>query len=220
MPSPEEDYRLNLWTKGECYRYYIEQRRLYCSYNQILDLWLLAPCCEDCAMSNPFLGDSIPNITPSTWALDILLELGPQKLEEIVRLLSEEPEFAFICKKCGTALRPWDSDSVYVTKYHIEEHYGIPLNTPGRKDPPMRIQKRIISLYERKCFRCGVAVRPLHIDHIQPRSKGGDAAFRNLQPLCIPCGEEKGDSEATEVEVFSTMYFGPYPSDSYEGLFW
>jgi len=183
MLSPEEDYRLNLWTKKECYRYYIEQRRAHCSYSDILDLWLLAPYCEDCAMSDPFLRDSMPNILPSTWSLDILLELGPQELERIDRLLSEEPEFAFICKKCGTTLHPWDSDNVYVTKYHLEEHYSIPLSTPGRKKPSIKIQKRIISLYERRCFCCGAADQ-LHIDHIQPRSKGGDAAFRNLQPLC------------------------------------
>jgi hypothetical protein len=53
-----------------------------------------------------------------------------------------------------------------------------------------------------------------------PRFHGGDAAFRNLQPLCTRCGQKKGNTLPTEVSVYSDLYFGPYPSDAYEGLFW
>ncbi|MDI6755771.1 MAG: HNH endonuclease [Thermodesulfobacteriota bacterium] len=82
------------------------------------------------------------------------------------------------------------------------------------------IAAAIIDLYDKTCFGCGAADRELHIDHVLPQSKGGDAAFRNLQPLCEGCGNEKGDSIPDEVKVFSDIYFCPYPSDGYEGLFW
>ena len=55
---------------------------------------------------------------------------------------------------------------------------------------------------------------------VSPKSKGGDAAFRNLQPLCEDCGNKKADQLPAEVTVFSDIYFGAYPSDAYEGLFW
>jgi hypothetical protein len=41
-----------------------------------------------------------------------------------------------------------------------------------------------------------------------------------LQPLCERCGNKKSDQDASEVKIYSLMYFGPYPSDGYEGLFW
>jgi 5-methylcytosine-specific restriction endonuclease McrA len=78
----------------------------------------------------------------------------------------------------------------------------------------------IKKFYQGKCFRCERSDVKLHIDHIVPQSKGGDAAFRNLQPLCEKCGNEKGDDMPSDLEFYSDLYFGPYPSDSYEGLFW
>jgi 5-methylcytosine-specific restriction endonuclease McrA len=104
--------------------------------------------------------------------------------------------------------------------YHLEEHYGIPLETPGRIRPIARIRQKIIELYDRACFGCGSSNKRLHIDHILPRSKGGDAAFRNLQPLCKDCGNMKGNDLPDEVDVYEDIYFGPYASDGYEGLFW
>jgi hypothetical protein len=32
--------------------------------------------------------------------------------------------------------------------------------------------------------------------------------------------QRKGDCQPEEVEVYSNIYFGPYLSDGYEGLFW
>ena len=82
------------------------------------------------------------------------------------------------------------------------------------------MQKQILKLYENICFGCNAGNRTLHIDHIVPQSKGGDAAFRNLQPLCEHCGNLKGNNSPEVVEIWNTSYFGPYPSDSYEHMFW
>ncbi len=108
---------------------------------------------------------------------------------------------------------------IYIVKYHLEEYYGIPLETPGKKTVSKKLRSRIFDLYDNQCFSCK-ATEDLHIDHINPVAKGGDAAFRNLQPLCRTCGFKKGDSDPNIVTVFSDMYFQPFPPDYYEGLFW
>lgn len=220
IPSPQENHKDELWVKKECYRFYVEQRRLNCNFMQVLDLWLLAPHCEDCIHSEPYYNGDWPDITPNSWEDDVVCELGEGVLKETEMELAEDQDFCFLCKRCWKELRPWFHDEIYVVSYHLEEHYGIPLETPGRKSPGKRLAQQIISLYSNTCFGCAADNKPLHIDHIVPRSKGGDAAFRNLQPLCEECGNRKGDGVPKEVPVYSTMYFSRYPSDGYEGLFW
>lgn len=221
IPSSQEQHEDNLWVRSECYRFYAQQRRLHCNFLQIMDLWLIAPYCTECASSDPFEGNSIPDITPESWKCDLLLlNVGQNLLEQTQGALHENPDFCFLCKKCGRELRPWVKSEIYVASYHLEEHYGIPLQTPGRRSVSKRHRKQLFSLYDNKCFGCNSGESPLHIDHILPKAAGGDAAFRNLQPLCKSCGNRKGNQLPQEIKVFSTIYFGPYPSDGCEGLFW
>src|SRR5207253_741857 len=121
--------------------------------------------------------------------------------------------------RCGTELRPWWGDDLWVETYHLEEHYSIPLE-PGRRNPSRKLRDQIIRLYDNRCYGCGRGDVPLHIDHVRPRARGGDASFRNLQPLCERCGQRKGSAMPEEVSICDDLYFGPYPSDGYEGLFW
>jgi 5-methylcytosine-specific restriction endonuclease McrA len=106
-----------------------------------------------------------------------------------------------------------------MVSYHLEDHYRFPLIKPGQIEPSRAVQKKIKNLYGNRCFGCNKKGK-LHIDHINPRSNGGKAEFRNLQPLCEYCGQLKGAKIPDEIDVHDTMYFGPYPSDGYEGLFW
>lgn len=144
---------------------------------------------------------------------------GVSIFDETQALLREDPDHSFQCKHCQCDLRPWNGDPMWVIDYHLEEHYGIDFVTLGRRQPSRKLRDRIFQLYARKCFRCGSNGR-LHIDHIRPQAKGGDSAFRNLQPLCEPCGNLKGDAEPEEIEVFNPLYFTAPPSDAWEGLFW
>lgn len=221
IPNPKEQHEDDLWIKLECYRFYIKQRHLHCTFEHIMDLWLLAPYCTECALSDPFESNRLPDILPDTWESDLLLSVGQDTLKQIQQALSENPSHYLPCKHCGKELRPWQDSEIYVVSYHLEEHYGIPLETPGKKNPSKKLRKQIIKLYDNKCFACNLTgQRNLHIDHIIPQSAGGDSAFRNLQPLCESCGNLKEDKLPEEIEVYSTIYFEPYPSDTHEGLFW
>ncbi|MBI4294501.1 MAG: hypothetical protein HY661_23730 [Betaproteobacteria bacterium] len=84
-------------------------------------------------MSEPFHANQLPDISPHNWEVDILWNLGKSALDAFQQeLADEDSEFTFNCKRCGKDLAPWDGDALYVVSYHLEEHYGIPLNTPGR----------------------------------------------------------------------------------------
>jgi len=53
---------------------------------------------------------------------------------------------------------------------------------------------------DRKCRLCGAGPddSPLEVDHIVPRSKGGDNGENNLQVLCRPCNRGKSNLDATD----------------------
>ena len=212
-------YEIDLWVKEECYRFYVEQRRSICNFLEILDLWLRAPYCEECHAKDPLSSDGWPDIGTHDWESDVAWELGDDILQQTKEYLKEDSDFCFICKGCSKELRPWEREEIFVAYYHLEEHYNIPLETPGKINPSKKLSKQIFNLYDYKCFNCRSS-KELSIDHVRPRTKGGDSAFRNLQPLCKICNNKKADIEPEEVKVPYDMYFGILPSDGCEGLFW
>jgi 5-methylcytosine-specific restriction endonuclease McrA len=217
--TSQENHIINFWVREKCYRYYVKMRRENCTFMEILDLWLKAPYCFDCAVSDPFWRDKLPDITQKTWEENMEIILGSEFLDEVEKVLKTENDYYLTCKKCKKELRPWDDD-IYIVTYHLEEHYNIPLEEPDKTNPSKKLRKQITNLYNNKCFRCNTSDKKLHIDHILPRCKGGTGAFRNLQTLCEECGNLKGDRIPVEVTFNSLMYFTRYSSDSYEGLFW
>lgn len=218
IPTQRESYEYDLWGKEECYRFYITERRRNCTFRQIMNLWLQAPYCFSCASSDPFIRNRQPDIDRH-WQEDMTWQLDNETFRRIKKELRKNPDFALICKRCGIELRPWKGEEVWVVSYHLEEHYQIPLEKSGRKTVSRKVRNQIFTLYDQTCFGCAATDKPLHLDHILPQSKGGDSAFRNLQPLCETCGNLKGDDLPEEVDVYSDVYFGPYPSDGYMGLF-
>ena len=214
------DHRIGLWLEDECYRYYVKQRRIHCTFTQLMDRWIRAPLCIDCEQSAGGFFPRLPDISGDGWETDILIHNGGRLLRQIKKALRQNRDYAFTCRKCHRELRPWSGDEVYVDHIHVEEHFGIPMTTPGKKQPSKKLRAKILNLYDHRCFGCNKQRKNLHIDHINPQSLGGDSAFRNLQPLCEKCGQKKGNNPSEEVEVYTNMYFEPCPSDAYEGLFW
>lgn len=68
---------------------------------------------------------------------------------------------------------------------------------PKRKNIADSIRFRIIrelkEVYGEACLRCGEIPKRLTLDHIIPRSKGGENKFDNYQLLCSSCNNWKGD---------------------------
>jgi 5-methylcytosine-specific restriction endonuclease McrA len=54
-----------------------------------------------------------------------------------------------------------------------------------------------------KCYLCPVALTPdtLTIDHLVPKSHGGDDSEGNLKPCCRPCNRKKQIWEARRKRV-------------------
>jgi hypothetical protein len=70
--DPALDHQLLLWEKEECYRFYVGNRRAYCSFLEILDLWLRAPYCEECYYDDRCAADTFPviNVNNRTAVVD------------------------------------------------------------------------------------------------------------------------------------------------------
>ena len=219
--TQRENYVLSIYKESECYRFYAQVRKSYCNFLQIMDLWLSVPYCKHCAFDRVFPIKEDSTIDPSGWEIDVLIHLGPNALEYLQKGIEESEEFSIPCKRCDSELRPWDKDIVYVDEIHLEEHYGIPLETGNRIQPERKLSNQIKRLYGEECFNClKKGMNILTIDHIRPQKIGGDSAFRNLQPLCVECGNLKGDQIPEEIQVHSWMYFTSPPSETYEHMFW
>jgi HNH endonuclease len=217
-------HRLGQFETNEVLRFYARERRANCTFMQLMNLWLIVPCCYNCALVESFDGVVYPYIAPRNWRRELGWHAGEAVLSEAEGNLRGDPDFAFTCQRCHVTLRPWFSDEMSVATLHVEERFAVPLETLGQRRASRALVARIKKLYDYRCFGCekleGANGNTLHIDHVLPRSNGGTAAFRNLQPLCSECGNTKGDELPEEVDVFSTLFFRSPPSDAYEGLFW
>ena len=68
-------------------------------------------------------------------------------------------------------------------------------------DPiPGSLRYRVLKESDGRCALCGATKkeRPLDVDHIIPKSKGGKNVRENLQVLCSLCNQEKGNKDNTD----------------------
>ena len=86
----------------------------------------------------------------------------------------------------------------FVTRYDPRKGEPTP-PPPEPKVPPGRsrteTRKRRTEVFERdgyKCVTCGTSDH-LTLDHRIPRSRGGTNELENLQTMCFPCNNRKGN---------------------------
>ena len=68
-------------------------------------------------------------------------------------------------------------------------------------DPvPDDLRYKVLSAADHRCTLCGITAkeRPLDVDHIIPRSRGGSNDISNLQTLCSKCNRTKGNKDDTD----------------------
>jgi len=78
---------------------------------------------------------------------------------------------------------------------HIDKEYWEVVSVTGHDDSkaiPAKTRREVTRRDNYTCQRCGSTSR-LHIDHIFPRSRGGDDSMDNLQVLCESCNLTKSD---------------------------
>jgi diadenosine tetraphosphate (Ap4A) HIT family hydrolase len=65
---------------------------------------------------------------------------------------------------------------------------------------PDSLRFRVLKDSDFRCELCGATKkdRPLDVDHIIPRSKGGKTEEANLQVLCSKCNRSKGNKDKTD----------------------
>lgn len=60
------------------------------------------------------------------------------------------------------------------------------------------VREWLLEKWGRRCAYCGAANRPLQVEHIVPRSRGGSQRISNLTLACGPCNTRKGTRTAEE----------------------
>ena len=71
---------------------------------------------------------------------------------------------------------------------------------------PRTLQRKISrrALFARdgwRCMYCGMTGGKLTLDHVVPRSRGGDSVWENVVTSCAPCNLKKGNRLPEEVEM-------------------
>ena len=69
-------------------------------------------------------------------------------------------------------------------------------------------RKNILRRDGHKCVYCGKSDVVLTIDHILPKSRGGEDSWENLISACPKCNSKKGDRTPSEAGM--PLHFQPY----------
>jgi 5-methylcytosine-specific restriction endonuclease McrA len=71
---------------------------------------------------------------------------------------------------------------------------------------PRAVQRKISrrALFARdgwQCVYCGTSSGRLTLDHVVPRSRGGESVWENVVTACAPCNHKKGDRTVEEAKM-------------------
>jgi len=65
-----------------------------------------------------------------------------------------------------------------------------------------RISRRVLFARDGwRCVYCGTSGGRLTLDHVVPRSRGGDSVWENVVTACAPCNLRKGDRTLEEASM-------------------
>ena len=65
-----------------------------------------------------------------------------------------------------------------------------------------RISRRVLFARDGwRCVYCGTSGGRLTLDHVVPRSRGGDSVWENVVTACAPCNLRKGDRSLAEASM-------------------
>ena len=108
---------------------------------------------------------------------------------------------------------------VFKGRAEVVEEYALPLHSATDTYPrphvirlltyvhvPRAVKRKISrrALFARdgwRCAYCGSSTSKLTLDHIVPRSRGGESVWENVVASCAPCNRRKGDRLLAETEM-------------------
>jgi 5-methylcytosine-specific restriction endonuclease McrA len=76
-------------------------------------------------------------------------------------------------------------------------HY---VSIPRRLKIPLT-RKTLLSRDEYTCQFCGTTAGPLTVDHVMPRSRGGQTSWENCVTACLRCNHRKGNKTPDEANM-------------------
>src|SRR5262245_35104131 len=97
-----------------------------------------------------------------------------------------------------SAAGEWDRPSVIL----LQRYVRVP---SGRAVPVSR--RGVLRRDDQRCGYCSASAST--IDHVMPRSRGGDDSWENLVACCLRCNNVKGDR--TPAEMGWSLRFTPRP---------
>ena len=108
---------------------------------------------------------------------------------------------------------------VFKGKAEVIEELGVPLHSASSTFPwphvirlityvrvPRAVQRKISrrALFARdgwRCVYCGNGAGRLTLDHVVPRSRGGESVWENVVTACAPCNHRKGSRTLEEARM-------------------
>jgi 5-methylcytosine-specific restriction endonuclease McrA len=63
------------------------------------------------------------------------------------------------------------------------------------------VREYLLKKFNRTCIYCGAKETPLEVEHIKPKSKGGQDRVSNLTIACVPCNQAKSNLDIQEFLV-------------------
>jgi len=74
------------------------------------------------------------------------------------------------------------------------DHYLHNLITMTSSEAKRLWRRSIKEHFDCTCVYCGETyeINELTLDHVHPRSSGGDTTYKNIVPACSKCNQEKG----------------------------
>ena len=78
----------------------------------------------------------------------------------------------------------------------------------GREALSGSIRYNVLTRAKHRCELCGISadLKPLDVDHIVPRSKGGSDDESNLQALCYTCNRSKNNKDDSDFRGIADSY--------------
>ena len=98
--------------------------------------------------------------------------------------------------------------------YSVKKNFPIPsvirlnnyISRPFKK--VILSRKNVLRRDGYKCAYCGRSDLQLTIDHVIPKSKGGEDVWENMVAACLPCNNKKGDRTLSEANLI--LKINPY----------